>query len=197
MLPVSMSRATDPRKAPDSSNALSKYGSERSERSPRGIAAPSQLTVFRRGQRNVATVGRAQPGFLIPSVCSVRSSMEACPPVAACWSAPATFEPRAAFRRVTGSDMGALPDQTVVNIREWAGRRKRGVLSEREDGHLRTMGVSVEWMFHKRCGAPAHRRDERRIAKRFVAQSWGPIPTGDDFLAFSSRDRWDGEAPMS
>ena len=30
-----------------------------------------------------------------------------------------------AFRRVTGSDMGALRDQTAVNIRERVGRRKQ------------------------------------------------------------------------
>ena len=32
---------------------------------------------------------------------------------------------RAAFRRATGSDMGALRDQTAFNIRARAGRRKR------------------------------------------------------------------------
>ena len=32
---------------------------------------------------------------------------------------------RAAFKRAMGSDMGALRDQTVLNIRDWAGRRKQ------------------------------------------------------------------------
>ena len=38
------------------------------------------------------------------------------------------------------SDTGALQDQTAFNIRERAGGRKQK--PEREDGHLRTMGVA-------------------------------------------------------
>ena len=43
-------------------------------------------------------------------------------------------------RRETGSDMGALQDQTELNIRERGNGRKQKPHPEREDGHLRTMG---------------------------------------------------------
>ena len=36
-----------------------------------------------------------------------------------------------------------LRDQTALNIRERGGRRKQLCPPEREDGHLRTMGVAV------------------------------------------------------
>ncbi len=43
-------------------------------------------------------------------------------------------------RRATGSDMGALRDQTAANIREWAGRRKQEP-SEAQKRVLSVFGV--------------------------------------------------------
>ena len=54
-----------------------------------------------------------------------------------------------------------LVDSTASNRGVWHCFWHCWGSAEREDGHLRTMGVAVEWMSHKRCGPPAHRRDRR------------------------------------
>jgi hypothetical protein len=42
--------------------------------------------------------------------------------------------------------MGDLRAQTALTIRERAGGRKKKPHPEREDGHLRTMGVAACWV---------------------------------------------------
>ena len=53
--------------------------------------------------------------------------------------------------------MSALRDQTAVNIRERGGGRKQQAVKspEREDGHLRTMGVGASLYWDGRTGAVA------------------------------------------
>ena len=56
---------------------------------------------------------------------------------------------KAAFRRATASDMGALRDQTALNIREWAGRRKQSRLPNEKTATSERWGwASLETRVH-------------------------------------------------